>query len=254
LALLILLTLGLGLAAPFLILSLWPALAARLPRPGPWMELLKQLLAFPLFATAAWLVWVLSVQSGPTGVALVLAGMLLLTFGLWLRERTVLGTQSWSRLGSAAAIVALVGSLWLAWLTDGSISSGTQAPAGTEAAGALPHEPYSPERLAAARAQGRPVLVNMTAAWCITCLVNERVALSGPQVAAQLAARDVLYLKGDWTNRDPAITEYLAGFGRAGVPIYVLYPGDGEPRVLPQILTPAIVTSAIASLGDPDPR
>lgn len=254
LALVILLTLGLGLAAPFLLLSLWPALAARLPRPGPWMELLKQLLAFPLFATAAWLVWVLSVQSGPPGVALVLTGMLLLSFGLWLRERTVLGSRSWSRLGSAVAIIAVAGSLWLAWLTEGPGTSSAQATAGTEPVGAPPHEPYSAERLAAARAQGRPVLVNMTAAWCITCLVNERVALSGHRVAEQLAARDVLYLKGDWTNRDPAITEYLAGFGRTGVPIYVLYPGDGEPRVLPQILTPAIVDSAIASLGDPSPR
>ncbi|MFY9974867.1 MAG: thioredoxin family protein, partial [Chromatiaceae bacterium] len=95
--------------------------------------------------------------------------------------------------------------------------------------------------------------VNMTAAWCITCLVNERVALSTRRVVEQLAAKDVLYLKGDWTNRDPAITDYLAGFGRTGVPIYVLYPRVGEPRVLPQILTPAIVESAIASLGDSAP-
>lgn len=253
-ALAILLTLGLGLAAPFLLLSLWPALAARLPRPGAWMEVLKQLLAFPLFATAAWLVWVLSVQSGPSGVALVLAGMLLLAFGLWLRERTALGARPWSRLGTAAAIGALSVSLWLAWLTDGPAISSAQATAGTQASRALPHEPYSSERLAAARAQGRPVLVNMTAAWCITCLVNERVALSGRRLAEELAARDVLYLKGDWTNRDPAITEYLAGFGRSGVPIYVLYLPGGEPKVLPQILTPAIVDSAIASIGDPDPR
>ncbi|MGE5153649.1 MAG: protein-disulfide reductase DsbD family protein, partial [Bdellovibrio bacteriovorus] len=253
-ALAILLTLGLGLAAPFLLLSLWPALAARLPRPGPWMEVLKQLLAFPLFATAAWLVWVLSVQSGPTGVALVLAGMLLLTFGLWIRERTATGDGAGPRLGGAAVLAALAGSLWLAWLTDAPSPSSAQASAGTRASGALPHEPYSPERLAAARAEGRPVLVNMTAAWCITCLVNERMALSGPQFAEQLAARDLLYLKGDWTNRDPVITDYLAGFGRSGVPIYVLYPPGGEPRVLPQILTPAIVDAAIASLGDPDPH
>lgn len=252
-ALAILLSLGLGLAAPFLLLSLWPALAARLPRPGPWMELLKQLLAFPLFATAAWLVWVLSVQSGPSGIALVLSGMLLLSFGLWLRERTVLGSRAWARLGSAAALIVVAGSLWLAWLTDGPRASGNQAGARSAASGAPPHEPYSPERLATARAQGRPVLVNMTAAWCITCLVNERVALSGQRLAERLADWDVLYLKGDWTNRDPAITAYLAGFGRTGVPLYVLYPGDGEPRVLPQILTPAIVESAIASLGDFDP-
>ena len=261
LALAILLTLGLGLAGPYLLLSLWPALAARLPRPGPWMEVLKQLLAFPLFATAAWLLWVLSVQSGPTGVALGLSGMLLLAFGLWVRERTVLAPAPWPWLGSAAAILGLAVALWLALLVDGTGIQGPPDTPGVDTAGdarerhaqALPHEPYSAERLAAAQAEGRPVLVNMTAAWCITCLVNERVALSTRRVAEQLAARDVLYLKGDWTNRDPAITDFLAGFGRTGVPIYVLYPRVGEPRVLPQILTPAIVESAIASLGDPDP-
>jgi len=257
LALAILLTLGLGLAAPFLLLSLWPALAARLPRPGPWMEVLKQLLAFPLFGTAAWLLWVLSVQSGPTGVALVLSGMLLLTFGLWVRERTALAAAPWPWLGTAASVAALAGALWLALLTEcPGIETPPNTPGAewrTEPRPQPDQEPYSAERLAAARAEGRPVLVNMTAAWCITCLVNERVALSSRRVAEQLAAGDVLYLKGDWTNRDPAITDYLAGFGRTGVPIYVLYPRAGEPRVLPQILTPAIVEAAIASLGDPDP-
>ena len=110
----------------------------------------------------------------------------------------------------------------------------------------------SPQRLAQARAQGRPVFVNMTAAWCITCLVNERVALSADSVAAAFRAADVLYLKGDWTNRDPGISDYLAGFGRSGVPLYVYYPPGGEPRVLPQILTPAIVRQALESaVGDP---
>jgi thiol:disulfide interchange protein DsbD len=257
LALAILLTLGLGLAAPYLLLSLWPALAARLPRPGPWMDVLKQLLSFPLFATAAWLLWVLSVQSGPTGVALVLSGMLLLAFGLWVRERTLLAPAPWPWLGSAASILGLSVALWLALLAEGTgIEGPPDTPAIETAEGARPQPaqaPYSAERLAAARAEGRPVLVNMTAAWCITCLVNERVALSTRRVVEQLAAKDVLYLKGDWTNRDPAITDYLAGFGRTGVPIYVLYPRVGEPRVLPQILTPAIVESAIASLGDSAP-
>jgi thiol:disulfide interchange protein DsbD len=253
-ALAILLALGLGLAAPFLLLSLWPALAARLPRPGAWMEALKQVLAFPLFATAAWLVWVLSVQSGPHGVALVLTGMLVLAFGLWLRERTAPSAGPWPRIGRIAAVAALAAALWLALRIETPGPSDNPAASRSDTASGLPHAPYSAERLASALAQGRPVLVNMTAAWCITCLANERVALSGSDIAAQLAAQDVLYLKGDWTNRDPAITEYLAGFGRSGVPIYVLYPRHGEPRVLPQILTPAIVESAIASLGDPTPR
>jgi thiol:disulfide interchange protein DsbD len=115
--------------------------------------------------------------------------------------------------------------------------------------GGSTYEPYSDARLSAARSEGRPVFVNMTAAWCITCLVNERVALEDPHVVDAFAAANLLYLKGDWTNRDAAITDYLAGFGRNGVPIYVLYAPGGEPRVLPQILTPAIVTAALAEAG-----
>lgn len=253
-AIAILLTLGLGLAAPFLLLSLWPALAARMPRPGPWMDVLRQFLAFPLFATAAWLVWVLSVQSGPRGVALVLAGMLMLAFGLWARERTRTRSRPWAGVGLAVSITGLAGALWLALLTDAPGTPDIASPKGEVEAGALYHEPYSAERLAVARTEGRPVLVNMTAAWCITCLVNEQVALSNQRVVELLRARGILYLKGDWTNRDPAITDYLAGFGRSGVPLYVLYPEVGEPLVLPQLLTPSIVESAIASLGDPGPQ
>jgi len=218
------------------------------------MEVLKQLLAFPLFATAAWLVWVISVQAGPRGVALILTGMLLLTFGLWVRERTAPRSTSWARLGTTASLSGLVGALWLGLLIQGAGLAGPQGASGAVSAGGPPHEPYSAERLASARSGGRPVFVNMTAAWCITCLVNERVALGSDAVAQRFAAQNILYLKGDWTNRDPAISDYLAGFGRTGVPIYVLYPGNGEPRVLPQILTPAIIDSAIASLGDPDPH
>ena len=255
-ALAIMLTLGLGLASPVLLLSLWPGLARRLPKPGAWMETLKQVLAFPLFATAAWLVWVLSVQSGPDGVALVLAGMLVLAFGFWMRERTRMGGRRLERIGVAASLAGLIGALWLGLLTD--VRSGAGALPGDPSAdghphGRLWHQPYSPERLAEARSQDKPVFVNMTAAWCITCLVNERVALATDSVAERFAAAKVLYIKGDWTNRDPEITDYLAGFGRNGVPLYVYYPPGGEPRVLPQILTPSIVTEALALPAQPGP-
>lgn len=241
-ALAILLSLGLGLAAPFLLLSLAPGLALRLPRPGVWMEHLKQLLAFPMLATAAWLVWVLSVQAGPSGVALVLAGMLILAFGLWARERTAMAGRGWQGAGTGAALAGLATALWLGLSTAGPNRAGAGDP--VPQAG-LPSEPWSPERLAQARAQGRPVFVNMTAAWCITCLVNERVALGSDSVATAFRTADVLYLKGDWTDRDPGIGAYLAGFGRSGVPIYVYYPPRDEPRVLPQILTPSIVQQAL---------
>ncbi|MFZ0791066.1 MAG: thioredoxin family protein [Chromatiaceae bacterium] len=251
-ALAIMLTLGFGLASPVLLLSLWPGLARRLPKPGAWMETFKQVLAFPLFATAAWLVWVLSVQSGPDGVALVLGGMLVLAFGFWMRERTRMGGRRLERIGVAALLAGLIGALWLGLLTDrrsgaGALPEGPSADGPSQ--GNPTQQPYSPERLAEARSQDRPVFVNMTAAWCITCLVNERVALAKDSVAERFATADVLYLKGDWTNRDPQITDFLAGFGRTGVPLYVYYPPGGEPRVLPQILTPSIVTEALARPG-----
>ena len=219
-----------------------PGLARRLPRPGPWMETLKQALAFPMFATAAWLLWVLAVQTGPGGLAAALTGMLVLAFALWVQERTRCARSPWPKIGVGTAALGLGVALWLGL---GLIGREPAPPAlaadnaGAGAVAAMPAEPYSAERLAAARADGRPVFVNMTAAWCITCLVNERVALSRAAVARAFAERGVLYLKGDWTNRDPAITDYLAGFGRNGVPIYVFYPPDGEPRVLPQVLTEA---------------
>ncbi|WP_295884494.1 protein-disulfide reductase DsbD [uncultured Thiohalocapsa sp.] len=245
-ALAIVLALGLGMALPFLLLAVSPGLARRLPRPGPWMETLKQTLAFPMFATAAWLLWVLAVQTGPGGLATALTGALVLAFGLWVQEQMRFQRSPWPRVGAAAAGAGLGAALWLGVGLSGDQvaappTAGRAAPAGAEAAAGLPAEPYSPGRLAAALADGRPVFVNMTAAWCITCLVNERVALSRAAVARAFAERDVLYLKGDWTNRDPAITDYLAGFGRNGVPIYVFYPPGGAPRVLPQVLTEAIV-------------
>ncbi|WP_233490297.1 protein-disulfide reductase DsbD family protein [Thiocapsa marina] len=243
LALAIMLTLGFGLALPFLVLSLVPRLARLLPKPGAWMETLKQALAFPMFAAAAWLVWVLSVQTGSGGVALVLGGLVLSAFGLWLRERTRSLPSARRRLGVAATSAALIGALYLGVTTD-RLTAPVPSP-GDESGSGLASEPYSPERLAAARAERRPVFVNMTAAWCITCLVNERVALSASDVARTFSDAGVLYLKGDWTNRDPAITAYLAEHGRNGVPLYVFYPPDGDPQVLPQILTEDLVRRAI---------
>ncbi len=248
LALAIMLTLGFGLALPFLLLCLTPRLARFLPKPGHWMETLKQVLAFPMFGAAAWLVWVLSVQTGSGGVALILGGLLLLSFGLWLRERTRVQPSGRRRLGTAVALLAVIGSLYLGMTTRSLVAQDEAASATFGDPRSVDHlrsEPYSPERLAAARGEGRPVFVNMTAAWCITCLVNERVALSHAEVARGFAEAGVLYLKGDWTNRDTAITAYLAEHGRNGVPLYVFYPPGGDPRILPQILTQDIVRNVI---------
>ncbi|MCF4164313.1 thioredoxin family protein [Zavarzinia compransoris] len=232
----IFLALGLGLAAPFLAVSFVPGLARLLPKPGGWMLRLKKILAFPLFASAVWLLWVLSVQTGANAVAAAGAGLVLLAFAAFvLREFAGPGAKL---VGLAAAIVAVV----LAALP----MRDAQAP-GVTAHGPAGAEAYSAESLASYRAAGRAVFVNMTAAWCITCLVNEQVALDRPAVREALAATDTVYMVGDWTNRDPAITRMLAEHGRSGVPLYVVYPaGGGAPRVLPQLLTEGIVVEALS--------
>ncbi|HVQ76471.1 MAG TPA: thioredoxin family protein [Candidatus Binatia bacterium] len=242
--------LGLGLALPYLALSFVPA-HHLLPRPGPWMERLKQFLAFPLYASVAWLVWVLSQQVGPAGVAAALAGLVLIAFGAWLHEVSRGAAPRWRRAATAMAALAVV-----AAVVAGQVgaSAGPRAP-GPGVARETEPEAFSPARLAELRAQGVPVFVNFTAAWCITCLVNERVALRSPAVAEALAGQGIAYLKADWTRRDPEITRILESFGRSGVPLYVLYPpargtgaGSGEPAVLPAVLTEGVVLDAIARI------
>jgi thiol:disulfide interchange protein/DsbC/DsbD-like thiol-disulfide interchange protein len=236
-AMTIFLALGFGLAFPLLLISLVPALSRWLPRPGRWMETFKQAMAFPLYLTALWLLWVLGRQVGLEPVIGVLAGMLLFAFALWLWPGPVSLAPATRRV--AAVLIALP-ALWLV-LPQGDAGSASAAGNGS---GAMA---FAPEALAALRAEGRPVLVNMTADWCITCKVNEHAALSGPGFHAGLAQHEVAYMVGDWTHSNPAITHYLAAFGRNGVPLYVLYPrGNGPPEVLPQILTPGLMRDALA--------
>jgi thiol:disulfide interchange protein len=243
-ALLVFEALGLGLALPYLALTLVPAWSRLLPQPGPWMTRLKQLLAFPLYASAAWLVWVVSQQTGPHGVGAALAGVVLIAFASWLHQSLGGARALWRRVATLAVVAVLpvlvVGMVALAPL------AGARSPA--RAADGLGWEPFTPERLAAARASGKPVFVNFTAAWCVTCLVNERVALRSSAVADAFAKRDVVALKADWTTRDPMIGRILGSLGRSGVPLYALYPpgspGDA-PILLPQILTEGAVIAAI---------
>jgi thiol:disulfide interchange protein/DsbC/DsbD-like thiol-disulfide interchange protein len=240
------LALGLGLALPYLLLSFSPALLRFLPRPGPWLERGKQLLAFPLYATAAWLVWVLSQQAGPDGVAAALAGMILIAFAIWLAQTVRAAGRGWRLTGRVGAAVALVLALGLTRLPATGPEAGYVA---SQPSSAVAWEPFSPARLAELQAAGQPVFVNFTAAWCITCLVNERVALSSARVALELADREVVALKADWTHRDPVITSALATFGRGGVPLYLLYaPEATEPVILPQILTEALLLQTLENL------
>ncbi len=243
-ALAVFLALGLGLATPYLILTLVPRALAWLPKPGLWMERLKQVLAFPMYAAAIWLVWVLAQQSGALGVLAALAAMLALAFAAWLFEVTR-GLRLGGRLVGAAAVglllvAALVG---LPRLLPPAGSGQAVAAVGDQL---IPSEPFSPERVAELRAEGRPVFVNFTAAWCITCLVNEKIAFSDESVAQAFAEGDVAYLKADWTNRNSVITEALAAHGRSGVPLYLFYPrGGGAPAILPQVLTIGGVLEAV---------
>lgn len=211
--------LGLGLAAPVLVLAFRPHLAARLPRPGAWMVWLQRVLAVPMLGTFAWLGWVLWHQSGMLGLTLLLLGAGFLALALM--RRPVL----------AVAVLVLLPFLH----------------AVPSAALSLPGaEPYSAARLAALQAQGRPVLVDVTAAWCVTCLVNEHSTLSSKEVQDALDAHRVALLVGDWTKRDPAITALLAANHRAGVPLYIYYRPGEAPEILPQILSPNLVIHTIS--------
>jgi thiol:disulfide interchange protein DsbD len=238
-ALAVFLALGLGLAAPNAALGLAPGLARFLPRPGAWMERLRQVLAFPMYGAAAWLVSVLAQQVGPDGVLAALAGAVVLGFGLW-----ALGVAQRAgrtrRLGTAAALGgALAAAALLPLIGSASTPARAEAEAGAE--------PWSEARVAALRAEGRPVFVNATAAWCITCQVNERVALRSAAVRTAFAERGIAYLKADWTGGDAKIGELLRAHGRDGVPLYLYWaPGAAEPLVLPQLLTEGIVLEALS--------
>lgn len=221
--------LGLGLALPYLLVSLFPALRRWLPKPGHWMETFRQFLAFPMYATAAWLLWVLATQAGPDALALGLALILLIALLAWRSQHAT------TRARKLVLVVALL------FIGGGILAQvrGMEAPAPM----ALEHEVFSESRLAELRAAGTPVFVNATANWCITCKVNERMALSRSSVRAHFAKQGIVMLVADWTNRDAAIGAYLAQFGRSGVPTYVYYPPQGNPVLLPQLLTPAQVVA-----------
>jgi thiol:disulfide interchange protein DsbD len=242
LALAIFLALGAGLAAPLLAASFVPGLARILPRPGGWMDTLKQVLAFPLYGTVAWLIWVLIQEVGPEASLMALFGLVLIGFAVWVYGRTRFVAPRSQRVGSALAAVGLATAVVLAaMLTPAS----GRVPLPSEG---LAYEAFTQARLAALNAEHKPVFVNLTAAWCLSCIVNERVTLDRDAVREALAAHHVVALKGDWTRQDPEIAAFLQSFGRSGVPLYLLYDGSGTPTVLPQILTEAEMIDAVAKL------
>ncbi|WP_353377058.1 protein-disulfide reductase DsbD [Microbulbifer sp. SSSA007] len=218
-------SLGAGMAFPFLLLTYIPGLVKKLPQPGPWMDRLKQLLAFPMYLTAVWLLWVLGRQTGGDGVTLILTGTVAIAFALWLWPR-----PQWHWLRGTVAIAALAFAVML-------LPRLSTTPLAQQQTSDY-WQPYSAERLETARGEGRAVLANMTAAWCITCLANEKVVLSSDAVSKAIEELGVVALKGDWTNQDPHISALLTKYGRTSVPLYLLYPaGGGDAKILPQILS-----------------
>ena len=244
-ALFVFIALGLGFALPFVLIGLAPSLLRVLPKPGAWMLTFKQLRAFPMYGAAAWLLWVLSQETQGMGLVAALAGFILLAFAAWVWSASRNARSGWRMTGTISALIGLLGAgASLLFIHDTTIPPAAAA-AHAEVAG-IPSESYSAARLAELRARKRPVFVDATASWCITCLVNEKVALSGDAVHRAFESRHIAYLLADWTNRNPEITELLQAHGRSGVPLYLYYaPGAAQPVVLPQILTESEVLSVI---------
>jgi thiol:disulfide interchange protein DsbD len=216
------------------------------------METLKHALAFPMYAAAGWLAWVLTVQAGADALALLLGAGVALALAAWLggaaQRRRAEGRASLA-LGGAGVVLA---ALAVAAALLAPYPAGGARASGEAGASAVAEQAYSPQKLAALRGAGQPVFVDYTAAWCVSCQVNDKVALSTPAVTAAFQRAGVAYLKADWTRRDPVIAADLARFGRAGVPLYLLYPaGGGAPQVLPSILTEGVVLKALAGAGRP---
>jgi thiol:disulfide interchange protein DsbD len=228
--------LGAGMAAPYLLLSWFPAWMKRLPRPGPWLATFKQVLAFPMYATVVWLAWVLVMQTGSDTIVWFGAGLVLVGFGAWLLGR------SRGVFGRTAAVVAMLAGIGAAWPQAGALEpvSGAAPAKGWTA--------YSKAGVQQAAAAGKPVFVDFTAAWCVTCQVNKKVVLETSAVRDAFAAKGVVLMRADWTRRDPAISDALAQFGRNGVPVYALYAPGKAPVLLPEILRTRIVLDALGAL------
>jgi thiol:disulfide interchange protein len=224
--------LGLGLAAPMLLLAAVPSLARHMPKPGAWMQKLKQALALPMYLSAIWLGWVLAQQRGVDAFALLLVAAVLLALALIWLEQLRFSEQRWSRFGARLLMLSAALPLFYALQTPSAAST-------------IDWQNYNAERLQELRARGEPVLVQMTAAWCVTCKLNERVAMSGEVFASSLRDKGVIAMKGDWTDQDANITTYLRSYGASGVPLVVLYSRTGDAEVLPQVLTPSIVETAL---------
>lgn len=257
--LLVMTALGLGMAAPYLVFAGWPRLLRRLPRPGAWMESLRTAMAFPMFATAVWLAWVLTAQRGSEALLRLGMAAVLVAFAAWCYGRFVQRGSTRRGVAQASWVVALLAALWLLLpvlgdATDGAADDGAQglaASAARSSGDGAAWQAWSPEAVASVAGGDRPVFVEFTAAWCITCQVNHRVVLDAAVVADAFARQRVQRFRADWTRPDERIRAALAARGRSGVPMYLVWrAGEREPQLLPELLTPGIVLEA---LGGPPP-
>lgn len=238
-ALLVFVALGVGMALPYLAIAWLPAIGRVLPKPGAWMDVFRRFMAFPMFATVAWLVWVIGQQSGIDGAGALLALLVVMSMLVW--ALTLRG-----RARAITATIAVVSLGGLAWAIGENITK--PAPAGAQAAAEGAWQKWEPGRVDQIVAGGRPVFVDFTAAWCVTCQYNKKTTLSRPDVVAEFEAKKVALLRADWTRRDPAITAALAQLGREGVPVYVFYAAGKPPVVLTEVLDAQEVKDAIARL------
>jgi thiol:disulfide interchange protein len=241
--------LGLGMALPYALLVWMPGWRQRLPRPGPWMITLKQALAFPMFATVVWLLWVLGQQAGIDGAAQAMLGLLALGLAVWLGGLPSRHPAVWR----GVALVGLVVLLAWSWPQTAPVAAATAAPASAAgsagAAKSMAWQPYDEDAIARHVAEGRPVFVDFTAAWCVSCQVNKRLVLDTAEVQSAFAAANVVLMRADWTNRDERITAALARLGRNGVPVYLLVRPGEAPLLLPEILTTGLVREALGTLS-----
>ncbi|MCC3720281.1 protein-disulfide reductase DsbD family protein [Rouxiella badensis] len=248
-SLVIFIALALGFAAPFTLISFFPVLARILPAPGAWMVTLKHGLAFPMLGAVAWLIWVLERQAGSIALAAILACCILLSFAAWLygmaQKRRMMGKRHWAlHIATAVFLLLVVPPLANLKTSSGPLDS-------AEASQAAAAVAWSPQNVDAIKGQGKPIFVDFTASWCITCQVNERTSLSTQAVKAAMARTNTIYMIADSTKYNPDVEQALSDFGRGGLPLYVVYPADGgKPVILPQVLTPGIVITALDNAAE----